>query len=182
MAKKNTEEPQKVNKSEAIRRVLKANPHMKPKEVISTLAEQGITASTDLVHYVKGQIQGRKGKKKKVNKEVAEVAKPNGGISRSEHIRQVLTTNPNMKPKDVVATLAEQGIEVKTGLVSLVKGKMKGRQHRKEKVRKMVAKVAATTGTTGHHDAVSLILKVKRLASEVGGIAHLKALVDALSE
>src|ERR1043165_6673184 len=180
MAKKNTEEPQKMNKSEEIRRVLKANPKMKPKDVVSTLAGQGITVTADLVYFVKGQIQGRKGKKKEVKKEVAEVAEPSGTINMSEEIRQVLKASPDMKTREVVAALAKQGIEVKSGLVSLVKGQMKGRQHRKEKVRKMVAKVAATTGTTGHHDAVSLILTVKSLASEVGGIDKLKALVDAL--
>jgi hypothetical protein len=66
-------------------------------------------------------------------------------------------------------------------LYYLVKGKMLGRQAHKKKARKMVAKVAASTGT-GSTDAVATILKVKSWASEVGGMKKLRALVEALSE
>lgn len=180
MAKKNTAKS-KINRSEAIRQVLKATPDMQTKDVVSTLAGKGVTVTADLVYFVKGQIQGRKGKKKKDNKDVAKVAKPSGAINKSEQIRKSLDANPDMKAKEVVSTLAAKGIKVSEGLVHLVKGKRKGRQHRKEKARKMIAKVTETTGKTGHHDAVTLILKVKHLASEVGGMAKLKALVEALS-
>ena len=63
----------------------------------------------------------------------------------SEAIRQVFNASPELKAKEVVATLAAKGIEVKEGLVYLVNGQMKGRKKRKEKVRKMVEKVVAAT-------------------------------------
>jgi CO dehydrogenase nickel-insertion accessory protein CooC1 len=43
----------------------------------------------------------------------------------------------------------------------------------------MVAKVAVTTGSA---DALATILKIKHLATELGGLKKLKAIVDALSE
>ena len=172
---------QKTNMSEAIRQVLKANPSMSAKEVIATLAKKGIEVKEGLVYFVKGQIQGRKGKTKKAKATTSEPAKAavaNGAINKSEEIRKVLKSKPGISTKDVVSTLAAQGIEVSKNLVHLVKGKKKGRQHRKEKVQKTIAKVAETTGSA---DALSTILKVKGLANDVGGMVKLQALVEALS-
>ncbi len=55
---------------------------------------------------------------------------------------------------------------------------MKGRKGRRRQARQMVEKVAAT----GNSDPVATILKVRRLAEEVGSMKKLKALVDVLSE
>jgi histidyl-tRNA synthetase len=101
------------------------------------------------------------------------------GVNMSEEIRQVLKANPSMKAKEVVAALAEKGIKAKEGLVYYIKGKVQGRKSRRKKASKLVAKVAVTTGSA---DALATILKVKHLASEVGGYKKLKALVEALSE
>ncbi len=106
------------------------------------------------------------------------MAKRKDGVNKSEEIRQMLTTNPEMPVKEIVATLAGRGIEVADTLVYFVKGKMKGRRGRRKKARQMVANVAAT----GNSDPVATILKVKRWAAEVGGLRKLKALVVALSE
>ena len=171
-----------INKSEEIRQVFKRNPGMKAKEVVAKLGEKGVSVSCDLVYFVKGQIQGRKGHHQKDANKAPRAAKINGAINKSEEIREVFRANPGMKAKEVASTLlAKKGIEVNEGLIYLVKGQMMGREHRKEKVRKIVAKVSETTGTTEHSDIVTLIIKVKTLAAEVGGIEKLKALVEALS-
>ena len=83
-----------------------------------------------------------------------------------------------MKAKEVVAALAEKGIKINTPLYYFIKGKMKGRNGRR-KVRQKEAGVAAPSGSG---DALSTIVKVKKLADDVGGLKKLKALVDALSE
>jgi len=75
--------------------------------------------------------------------------------------------------------LAGKGISVTEGLVYVTKGKMKGKRIRRRKIRTMMAKVAATT-TNG--DPLATVLKVKGLASEIGGMKKLEALVDALAE
>lgn len=107
------------------------------------------------------------------------MAKKKDDVNKSEEIRQLLKANPDMPVKVVVANLAGRGLTVTDNLVYFIKGKMKGRKGRKKRARQMVEKVSATTGNT---DAVATILKVKRWASEVGGLKKLKALVDALSE
>ena len=101
-----------------------------------------------------------------------------GGVNKSEEIRQLFRSNPEMPVKEVVSNLAGRGIKVADTMVYYIKGKMKGRQGRHKKAQRMVANVVAT----GNHDPVKTILKVKSWANEVGGLKKLKALVDALSE
>lgn len=60
-----------VNKSEEIRKVLRENPRIKAKEVISTLADRGITVTDTLVYLVK---RSRRGRRKKAREAVATVA------------------------------------------------------------------------------------------------------------
>jgi hypothetical protein len=107
------------------------------------------------------------------------MAKQKNGVNKSEEIRQLLKANPKITAKEVTATLGAKGIKVSEKLYYLVKGKMLGRQAHKKKARKMVAKVAESTGSA---DALSTILKVKSWANEVGGMKKLRALVEALSD
>lgn len=109
------------------------------------------------------------------------MAKQKDGVNKSEEIRQLLRANPKITAKEVSAALGAKGIKMSEKLYYLVKGKMLGKQSRKTRARKMVAKVAASTGT-GNADALATIRKVKSCANEVGGMKRLRALVEALSE
>ncbi len=109
------------------------------------------------------------------------MAKRKNGVNKSEEIRQMLRANPNVGAKEVRDTLGAKGLKVSDNLFYFVKGNMLGKQARKNKAKKMVTKVAESTGT-GSADALSTILKIKSWANQVGGLKKLKALVDALSE
>jgi hypothetical protein len=74
MAKSNTG----VNKSEEIRKLLKANPKMKAKDLVSALAERNIKIKEAFVYYIKGQMKGRKSRQKKKLKAAAKVVSTNG--------------------------------------------------------------------------------------------------------
>ncbi len=63
-----------VNKSEEIRQLLRANPKMPAKEIVSTLADKGIQVADALVYLVKGKMLGRKARRKKAHQMVARVA------------------------------------------------------------------------------------------------------------
>jgi hypothetical protein len=104
--------------------------------------------------------------------------KKRNGVNKSEEIRQMLRADPEMPVKEIVAKMAGRGLKVTDNLVYFIKGKIKGRQGRRTKARRMVASVAAT----GNADPVATILKVKSCANEVGGLKKLKALVDAMIE
>jgi hypothetical protein len=107
------------------------------------------------------------------------MANKTSGVNKSEEIRQLLKANPDMKAKEVVSTLAGKGIKITDALVYFIKGKLHGKKKRKQKAAAMVAKVAETTSTP---DPLAAILKIKRLASELGGMKKLRALVEALSD
>lgn len=109
------------------------------------------------------------------------MAKRKNGVNKSEEIRQLLKANPKMTAKEATAALGEKGVNASEKLFYLVKGAFLGRQAHKNKARKIVSKVAASTGT-GSADALSTILKVKSWANEVGGMKKLRALVEAMSD
>ncbi len=158
-----------ATKSDIIRDFVTKNPDVSIPEVVTMLGERGTEVSKALVYAVKSKMPTPK---KKATTE------PSDDVNKSEEIRQVLRANRKMKAKDVVMTLADKGITVTTNQVYFIKGEMKGR---KKKAQKVVAEVAVATDATSG-DAVKTILKVKGWATEVGGLKKLKALVDALSE
>jgi hypothetical protein len=100
------------------------------------------------------------------------------GANMSQAIRDIYKENPKLKAKDIQTVLAERGVDVKLNLVYLVIGKEKGANKQRRKVQRLATNVATAAG---NHDAVATILKVKSLATEVGGYDTLKELIDALS-
>ena len=111
--------------------------------------------------------------------------KQEGEVNKSAAIRDAFAQNPNIKAAEVIAALAAKGIKVSSNLVYLVKGKLSGQKKRRRKIRKAAASAVTASGqvgTPGRNDVVKTILKVKTFAAEVGGLASLKKLVDALSE
>jgi hypothetical protein len=78
-----------VNKSQAIRDLLKATPKVTSKEAIAHLHEKGIEVSDQLFYFVKGKVHGRKQRKRKAGKVVATVAS-NSGVSKNDALATIL--------------------------------------------------------------------------------------------
>jgi hypothetical protein len=111
------------------------------------------------------------------------MAKKRNGPTKSHSIREHLTANPTASAKEVVASLAEMGINTNEGLVYAVKGGMKERKKRKARVVKAAkAASAESNGAARKVDVLSMIKEVKGLAKRAGGFEKLKELVDALAE
>jgi len=73
---------------------------------------------------------------------------------------------------------AKQGRKVTAGLVYNVKGRLTQiKVHKKQKANR----VARAGQKTGSADPVALIVKVKELAKEAGGMGNLKSLVEVLA-
>jgi len=96
-----------------------------------------------------------------------------GRGAKSAAIRELLAQNPKMPVKEVVSTLAVRGLKVNPNLVYGLKTKKKAK-HRKQGVQ--------VGRNSGKANPVQLVLKVKQLATEAGGMSHLKQLVDVLVE
>jgi hypothetical protein len=92
--------------------------------------------------------------------------------NKSQVIREMLTADPNLSVKNIVIAMAEKRMKVRPSLVYFVKSRM--RLKKRQAARGRVAKVMP------NGDPLPTILKVKGLAAEVGGLAKLKALVEAL--
>ena len=62
-----------LNKSDEIRQLLRSNPKMPVRDIVSTLANRGISVTDNLVYLVKGHMKGKKGRRKKARQMVANV-------------------------------------------------------------------------------------------------------------
>jgi hypothetical protein len=100
-------------------------------------------------------------------------------VSVSQHIRDVLSEDPGLTAPEIIAALATRGIEAKKALVYYVKARF--RRKKRQQGRQNVAKVMSGGSRNGPLDALAVIVKVKGLATEVGGMRKLKELVEALS-
>jgi hypothetical protein len=97
--------------------------------------------------------------------------------NKSEAIRAVLGQHPKASSKEIVGILGERGLSVAPTLVYYVKSKLKHAQRRKKR-----ADVAEMSARTTVKNPVELVLRVKEMAREVGGMKSLKQLVDLLAE
>ena len=101
----------------------------------------------------------------------------NGKVNKSQAVREYLATNPKADSKTVIAALADKGVKVAPTMVYYVKSKMSQARRKAKRER-----VAASSRLTTAKNPVELVLRVKDLAREVGGIKNLKLLVDLLAE
>ena len=99
------------------------------------------------------------------------------GVNKSEAIREFLAENPKADTKSIVNGLAEKGLKVAPTLVYFIKSKQNQAKRRAKRER-----VAESSRRTGSNNPVEVVIRVKDLAREVGGIKNLKMLVDLLAE
>jgi hypothetical protein len=98
-------------------------------------------------------------------------------VNKSQAIREYFSSNPNASTKTVIAALAQKGQKVSPPLVYFIKSKLNraGRKAKRERV-------AESSRNSGAANPVEIVLRVKDLAREVGGVKNLKQLVDLLAE
>ena len=98
-------------------------------------------------------------------------------VNKSEAIREMLAQHPHAPSKEIVSLLGEKGIRVQPSLVYFIKSKQRHQQRQQKR-----ARANETSQRMGSRNPVELILQVKRLAGEAGGMKNLKQLVDVLAE
>jgi hypothetical protein len=105
------------------------------------------------------------------------VSKSNGKVNKSQAIRDVFAEDPAMDSKAVLERLSAQGVKVSPTMVYYIRSKLKHAARKDKRER-----VAASSRSTAVKNPVELVLRVKDLAREVGGMKQLKQLVDLLAE
>lgn len=100
-----------------------------------------------------------------------------GKVNKSRAVRSYLAANPGAPSSAIIAALGQTGVKISPTMVYYVKSKMKQELRKAKRER-----VAASSRQSGAVNPVEVVLRVKDLAREVGGIANLKQLVDLLAE
>src|SRR5256885_1056366 len=103
-----------------------------------------------------------------------------GEVNKSEEVRQLLKANPEITATEAINTLAKRGITVASSQFYFAKGKMKGMNGRRRKIKRQVATVMSNgemAATPAKSDVLATIRNVQGLATEVGGLWKLAAMV-----
>ena len=98
-------------------------------------------------------------------------------VNKSQAIRDIFAENPKAETRAVIARLAEKGVKVSPTMVYYVRSKQRLANRKAKR-----ARVAESSAKAGIANPVELVLRVKDMAREVGGIRNLKQLVDLLAE
>ncbi|GAA4461990.1 MULTISPECIES: hypothetical protein [Novipirellula] len=115
--------------------------------------------------------------------------KKSSGVNRAKAIRDYYKAHPNAKPLQVSAELKKQGIEVTAQYVSTIRSNSKrqqgevgkpGRPSGKKAGGEAAAKPAKTTNHRKQKVSLPLLVRLKHLTREFGGIAETRAALDAL--
>jgi hypothetical protein len=160
--KKRTAQKSKSKKS-ARKKISKKRAFKKPVAAKKSVAKKAVTKKVAP-------------KKRKTKKQSA----PNK-INKAQAIRDSANElGKKARPRDIIAALAEKGITVSSPQVSVT---LKAAGLRRGRRRKKVSlAVAAMPSSNGHGFDINDMVKVKKLANELGGIAKLKELAAALEK
>lgn len=143
-----------VSKSESVRKYFSKHPAAGVNDVIAALKSQGIRVSPALVKKIK-YTAPKKGR---------------GTSSKADAIRAAIKeTGGRFRPRDVVASLAKQGVAVSPAQVSAIAKSMG--------MRRRNTKRAASDGALSISDLVA----VKKLADQLGGIEQVKVAINGLA-
>ena len=108
------------------------------------------------------------------------------GASKADLIRQTAGALPKpVRPRDVLAALAEQGIDVSRAQISAVLAGMGMRPRRRRRSKVAAngnATTARSTATASPGLTLQSLLAAKRLADQLGSVDAAKQAVDALAK
>jgi hypothetical protein len=98
---------------------------------------------------------------------VAEAPTTTARGGKSAAIREYMASHPGAMPKEIVAALKEQGVEVSPNLVSILRAKQKVKSARKNKKSGAVAGNGAAAGNAAALEAALTLYKAAR-SSDAG--------------
>lgn len=113
----------------------------------------------------------------------ANITNHSSNISKADQIRAVAreSTGP-VRPRDVIATLAERGIQASRAQVSQVLSAMGMRRRRRRRRKGTTNRAASRSSSVGAMLQLEHLLAAKRLCDKVGGVEAAKTALDALAK
>ena len=186
---KKAAESGQVNRAELIRQTAKKmGKSVRPKDIIVALKEQGITVSHSLVTKTLKRAgfhrkpQGKKAAAPKSSagkKPAVTTSHAAAQVNKAQRIRDVAKMlGKKVRPKDVIAELAKEGINVTSGQVSMT---LSAAGYRRKRRGKKVA-VAAAHSASGNGLNLEALIAAKALIAKVGGIEVAQEALAALKK
>jgi arginine repressor len=176
-----------TTKSDLVREYLRSNPDATANEIMASLRAQGVSLATaHKVRYLEGLKRGGRGRKpSRAGTTASSQPTESARGTKANAIRDVAQTMTQpVRPRDVVAALAGQGITVSRTQVSQVltsMGMRRRRGGRKGASRREGAAARSATPTTSQAFSLDALIAAKKLANQLGGISAAKQAVDALA-
>lgn len=173
-------------KSDAVRAYLAINPAATAKEIAASLKRDGIKISESLVAKVKARDSRTAGRGKSSRGRASTngaAGAATAGTSKAERIRHVAQNmDKPVRPRDVIATLASEGVSVSSAQVSGVLRSMGMRRRGRGRRVAAAGSPRATMRSTSDKLSLDNLLAAKRLVNQLGGIEAAKQAVDALAK
>jgi arginine repressor len=163
--KKSAAKSGEVNKAELIRTTAKAmGKTVRPRDIIAALKEKGVTVSSALVSKTLKRAgfhrKSRSGK-------AAATARSANEVSKAQRIRDIAKTlGKKVRPRDVIAELAKEGVKVSSAQVSMTL-RSAGYKRRRRGKRSAAAAAHPAVGNGLNLDA---LIAAKALIAKVGSV------------
>lgn len=184
MAKKTSQEG--MSKSALARQYLSKHPSASVGEITEGLKAEGVEISTALASKIKygrsenGAAKKRRGRRKGAGRKGPGRKAAAGGTSKAEAIRQSIRRfGKRFRPRDVIADLAAEGIEVSSAQVSTIAKTLGMRPRPKGRGAAAGPRPGAKRGGEVSLEA---LVATKRLSDQLGGMDNVKSALDALAK
>jgi arginine repressor len=187
MAKKKATQ-EGASKSDLVRQYVGKNPGDSPKSIVEGLKSEGVEVSLALaskIKYDRAEKGGaKKGRKKKVARRAAVAASSNGSErgQKAEAIRQAARSiGGKVRPRDVIAMLKEQGIEVSSAQVSTT---LKAMGMKRTRRGRKPGAVGAAPRAASRSEAISIddLIAAKKLVEKIGSVEAATQALSALAK
>ncbi len=172
----------KSTKAELIRQAAKEiGKPVRPRDIVAALKAKGVTVGyTQIAKALKaGGFHRKRGRRKKTA--AANGAAHSGKVNKAEQIRQTAKTlGKKFRPKDIIAALAKQGIEVSSAQVSSTLTAAGYRPRGKKARAGAAGKKSSASRSAGHGLDIEALIATKALVQKIGGIEAAEEAIRAL--
>jgi arginine repressor len=169
---------EQTSKAEMIRQTANTlGTNVRPRDIVAALKDKGVTVSPNLVSKT---LKAAGLKPKRRGRKVAASTSSATDVSKAELIRQTAQSIPKpIRPRDIIAHLKDQGVEVSYALVSstLKAAGLRRRRRRHSAGARAVGMPAAANGLN-----LDALIAAKSLIEKVGGIENAQTALSALKK
>jgi arginine repressor len=176
--KKSAAKSGQVNKAELIRKTAKTmGKTVRPRDIIATLKEQGVTVTSPQVSKT---LKAAGFHRKSRGKKAAAATNGAGEMSKAQRIRDVAKTlGKKVRPRDVIAELAKEGVKVSSAQVSMT---LRSAGYRRRRRGKKAAGTTAAAPAFGNGLNVEALIAAKALIAKVGSVEAVEEALKVLKK